>query len=177
MWVPTMFFYDKKETGVQTGPKQTHCETKRPLRIPNQLITSGHVFTCTTRCHQLSRSDISSMFPHRCLSGLHALQDHFCCSHPPPPPAHPKTQNRRGNEVRRRLQKSPAAVQTEGSTSLAHLRAWFRCWCHPAERDSLCCSTDGFYGTAADCCREHAHICQDWKCLVSTITANKRSKI
>lgn len=88
-----------------------------------------------------------------CSVAPHALREHFClfCHSSP---AHHIPRNRRGNEVCRMLRRSPAAVRREGSTSLAHLQAWFRCWCHPAEWDSLCCSTDGFHGTAADCCKE-----------------------
>lgn len=82
------------------------------LRIPNQLFTSGHVFTCTTRCHQLSSSDTRSMFPHSCSTAR--------LTRPPLPilsltissPVHHKI--RRTDLLMKcveRLQKSPAAVQ------------------------------------------------------------------
>lgn len=47
-----------------------------------------------------------------------------------------------GSETKcvRELQRSPAAALRGGGTSLAHLQAWIRGWCHPAEWDALRCS-------------------------------------
>lgn len=79
----------------------------------------------------------------------------------------------------RALQKPPAAVRREEKEA----PRW------PIYRPDLdadvtqqsgtvCAAALTVYRAAADCCREaRVHICQRWKCLVSTITANKPSDI
>lgn len=125
-----------------------HCH------LDYQAITSRDVFTCKARCSQLWGLQTTTRLPQSCSVALCALQDRVC--HCNQSPSHHTLQRQMRCCVSKSKRKNspPAAVLRGRKISLAHLQAWIRCWCHPAEWDDLCCSTDGFYRTAADYCRE-----------------------
>lgn len=55
-------------------------QNKRARRIPNQLITCGHVFTCTARCHQLRQEQHNSSVIHSLLPKARSRRDDDeCC--------------------------------------------------------------------------------------------------
>lgn len=105
----------------------------KPTASPKSTKPAHRLWACF-RLHNDMPSALRfiSSLPPSCLARLLLTLSTFTLS-----------QSRRtdtGAKCVRELQRSPAAALRGGGTSLAHLQAWIRGWCHPAEWDALRCS-------------------------------------